>query len=42
MFPIAPGEMLLPNVLAGVEESRQQICVGVKTCDIRPLVEVVA
>jgi len=36
-----PGEMLLPNVLAGVEQSRQQPCVGVKAGDIRPLVEVV-
>ncbi len=36
-----PGEMLLPNVLAGVEESRQQTRIGIEAGDIRPLVEVV-
>ena len=33
--------MLLPNILAGVEQSRQQPRVGVEAADIRPLVEVV-
>jgi hypothetical protein len=33
--------MLFPNILAGVEQSRQQPCVGVEAADIRPLVEVV-
>ena len=36
-----PGEMLLPDILAGVEKSRQQTCIGVEARDIRPLVEVV-
>jgi hypothetical protein len=36
-----PGEMLLPDILAGVEKSRQQTCIAVETCDIRPLVVVV-
>ena len=36
-----PGEMHLPNVVAGMEEPCQQTCVGVEARDIRPLMEVV-
>ena len=35
------GDMLVPNVLAWMEESRQQTCAGVETRDVRPLMEVV-
>jgi hypothetical protein len=36
-----PGEMFVPIVLARVEQSCQHPRAGVKTCDIRSLVEVV-
>jgi hypothetical protein len=36
-----PGEMLFPNILAGVEQSRQQPCVGVEAADVWYFVEVV-
>jgi hypothetical protein len=37
----APGEMLLPSVLAGVEESCQQTRLGIEAGDIGPFVDVV-